>query len=202
MTTVKEPASISGPGVTLYSMAPDDPPRPCVMLGLAEGKLHVRSSQWIEPSSRIRAQFEHHSFNGEVQYCTRKDTWFRICIDLLAEHDQRREPRMAVHQKGAVTTLSNTHPLSVPGVLLDLAIAGMRIELPHEVEPGTMMYIETATALIAGEVRHCRKGSEGNFEAGVAVTDVLPAIQLGAAAPGMARSICRKLGRAISGKRR
>jgi hypothetical protein len=172
------------------------------MLGLAEGKLHVRSAQWIEPSSRIRAQFEHHSFSGEVQYCTRKDTWFRVCIDLMAEQEQRREPRISLCQKGRVTTLSNAGPLSAPGMLLDLAIAGMRIELPHEVEPGTMIYIETDTTLIAGEVRHCRKGSEGNFEAGVAVTDVLPAIQLGAATPGMVKSICRKLGRAISGESR
>ena len=123
--------SISGPAVTLHSMAPDDPPRPCVMLGLAEGKLHVRSTQWIEPSSRIRAQFEHHSFTGEVQYCTPKDSWFRVCIDLLAEQEQRREPRIAVRQKGSVTTLAGDGPLSAPGMLLDLAIAGMRIELPH-----------------------------------------------------------------------
>jgi hypothetical protein len=183
-------------------MTPDDPPQSCVMLGLAAGKLHVRSAQWIEPSSRIRAQFEHHSFTGEVQYCTRKDTWFRVCIDLLAEQDQRREPRISLRQKGAVTTLSSSGPLSVAGMLLDLAIAGMRVELPHEVEPGTMMYIETDTALIAGEVRHCRKASESNFEAGIAVTDVLPAIQLGGAAPGVMKSFRRKLGRAISGERR
>ena len=193
--------SSAGPAVTLFSMIPDIPPHSCVMLGLAEGKLHVRSTQWIEPSSRIRAQFEHHSFSGEVQYCTRKESWFRVCIDLMAE-EQRREPRISLRQTGHVTTLSNAGPLSAPGMLLDLSIAGMRIELPHEVEPGTMMYIETEATLIAGEVRHCRKGSEGKFEAGVVVTDVLPAIQLGSATPGMIKSICRKLGRAISGEGR
>ncbi|HVW10551.1 MAG TPA: hypothetical protein VHC90_18310 [Bryobacteraceae bacterium] len=198
---MKEMVSSSGPAITLHSMMSDAPPRACVMLGLAEGKLHVRSSQWIEPSSRIRAQFEHHSFTGEVEYCTRKDSWFRVCIDLMAEDDQRRKPRLALRQKGAVTTLSNAGPSSSPGMLLDLAIAGMRIEVPHRVEAGTMIYIETETALIAGEVRHCGEGSEGNFEAGVAVTDILPAIQLKGPAPGVVKNILRKLGQAISGEK-
>lgn len=199
---MKELVSIAGPEITLHSLAADAPPQSCVMLGLAEGKLHVGSAQWIEPTSRIRAQFEHHSFIGEVEYCLHKDTWFRVCIDLMAEDDQRRKPRLALRQPGFVTTLSNTGPSSSPGVLLDLAIAGMRIEVPDRVENGTMIYIETDTALIAGEVRHCGKGSDGNFEAGVDVTDILPAIKLKSPASGRLERIRKKLGRFISGEER
>jgi hypothetical protein len=197
---VKELASVAGPEITLHSLTPDAPPRSCVMLGLAEGKLHVRSDRWIEPRSRIRAQFEHHSFTGEVEYCTHKDSWFRVCIDLMAEDDQRRKPRLALRQPGFVTTLSNSGPSPSPGVLLDLAIAGMRIEIPDRIENGTMIYIETDTALIAGEVRHCSKGSGGNFEAGVDVTDILPAIALKCPASGRLKRLRQTLGRLISGE--
>lgn len=197
---VKELISIAGPEITLHSLVADARPQCCVMLGLAEGKLHVRSAQWIEPGSRMRAQFEHHSFTGEVEYCMEKGTWFRVCIDLLAEDDQRRKPRLALRQRGFVTTLSGTGPSTSPGVLLDLAIAGMRIEVPDRVENGTMIYIETENALIAGEVRHCRKGSGGNFEAGVDVTDILPAIELKSPASGRLGRIRKKLGRFISGE--
>ena len=200
MTAPKEPVAISGPGITLRSLSTDAPPRSCILLGLVQGKLHIRSDQWIEPSSRVRAQFEHLSFLGEVLYCARKDTWFRVCIDLLAGQEQRREPRLPVHQHGTVITLSGENPSSEPGTLVDLAVAGMCIQLSHAVETGTMIYIETESALVAGEVRHCREVASGCFEAGVQVTDVLPDINIGHSTSGFLQNVRRKLGHVIAGE--
>ena len=146
----------------------------CTLLGIAHGKIHIRSDQWIEPASRVSATFVHLAFVGEVLYCTWKDTWYRTCIDLFSGDDQRRrEPRLAVHQRGTVIALSesrNSTPVS--GILLDLAVSGMRLEIPNHVEPGTMIYVETESTLVAGEVRHCHKGRNGGFEAGIEITEV------------------------------
>lgn len=199
VTSVQVSALDAGPQITIHAIYYEATPYVCTLLGLAQGKLHVGSSQWIAPETEIRAQFERLAFRGQVLYCVPKEHGYRISIDLFAGDEQRREPRLPLHQHGTVTTLATERPSSAAGELLDLAIAGMRIALPHHVEVGVMIYIETTAALIAGEVRHCREVEPGRFEAGIQVTDVLPGIQLGQTS-GHFSSVLRKLARALFGE--
>lgn len=178
VTSVQMSGLDAGPQITIRALSYETTIHVCTLLGLAQGKLHVRSGQWIAPETEIRAQFEHLAFRGRVLYCVPKEHGYRVSIDLFVGDDQRREPRLPLHQYGTVTTLATERPSSAAGELLDLAIAGMRVALPHHVDPGVMIYIETTAALIAGEVRHCRQTEPGRFEAGIQVTDVLPGIQL------------------------
>ena len=83
---------------------------------------------------------------------------------------------------------------------MDLAVSGMRLEIPHSVEAGTMIYVETESALIAGEVRHCRKGREDRFEAGVQVTDILYGTTSARIGSGAVRNIRRMLAQIILGE--
>jgi hypothetical protein len=202
MIPLDESAATSGPELLLHLAGTNVPPRSCILLGIAHGKMHVRSDRWLEPGSPVSARFARHTLSGKVLYCTRKETWFRTCIELTAADDQRRsEPRLGVHQCGSVITLSgNRSESSVPGTLLDLAVSGMRLEIPHSVEAGTMIYVETESALMAGEVRHCRKGREGWFEAGVLVTDILYGMTSVRSGAGTIRNIRRKLAQAILGE--
>ena len=202
MIVLDESAADSGPDLLLHLAGANVPPRSCILLGLAHGKMHVRSDRWIEPSSPVTAQFARHTLSGKVLYCARKETWFRICIELTTREDQRRsEARLIVRQSGTVITLCGSRSeSSVPGTLLDLAVSGMRLEIPHSVEAGTMIYVETESALIAGEVRHCREGHEGRFEAGVQVTDILYSMSSARIGSGTIRNLRRMLAQTILGE--
>ena len=202
VTIIEKAATNSGPDILLRLAGADAPPHTCTLLGLAQGKMHVRSTEWFEPASQVTARFAHLTFSGEVLYCTQKDNWFRVCIDLLSGEDQRRrEPRLEVNQPGTVIALSDHGcQSSTQGTLLDLAVSGMRLEIPHQVDPGTMIYIETASALVAGEVRRCHKRSDGKFEAGIQITDVLPDNSSSRRSPGLVKNIRNKLGAIISGQ--
>ena len=146
----------------------------CGLFGLEQGKMHVRNDFWLEPESHVRVQFGHLRFSGIVTYCIPKDGRYSTCIDLMPGQEERREPRLSIQRGGHVTTLGGgRHSAGAPGVLLDLAVSGMRVHVPYEVTPGTMIFIEMETELVAGEVRRCTKTSNGNYEAGVAITDVL-----------------------------
>ena len=191
----------SGPQILLRIAGSDPEGQPCILLGLAQGKMHVRCDQYIKPGWHVSASFAHLTFSGEVLYCTFKETWYRVCIDLLAgENQRRREPRLAVNQPGRVIALADAgSPASTPGTLLDLAVSGMRLEIPHPVETGTMIYIETESALIAGEVRRCDQTESGSFEVGIQISDVLPDSKLSPRNGGLVKNIRTKLGGIISG---
>jgi hypothetical protein len=162
----------SGPEVALH--VPSGLTLKCALFGLDQGKMHVRNDLWVEPDTRVRVQFGHLRFSGTVSYCIRKDGHYSTCIDLMAGHEERREPRLSIQRGGHVTTLGGGRKSAgAPGVLLDLAVSGMRVQVPYEVTPGTMIFVEMETELVAGEVRRCVKASNGNYEAGVAITDVL-----------------------------
>ena len=202
MIALDESAADFGPELLLNLAGANLPPQSCILLGIAHGKMHVRSDRWIEPASPVTARFARHTLSGNVLYCARKETWFRTCIELTAADDQRRsEPRLVVRQCGTVITLSgNRSESSVPGTLLDLSVSGMRLEIPQSVEAGTMIYVETESALMAGEVRHCRKGREGRFEAGVQVTDILYGTASARIGWGTVRNIRRMLAQIILGE--
>src|SRR3569833_764146 len=162
----------SGPEVALH--ASNGLTLKCSLFGLDQGKMHVRNDLWIEPETRSRGEIGHLKFSGIVIYCIRKEGHYSTCIDLMPGHEERREPRLSIQRGGHVTALgSGRQSVGAPGVLLDLAVSGMRVHVPYEVTPGTMIFVEMETELVAGEVRRCTKAASGNCEAGVAVTDDL-----------------------------
>lgn len=154
----------------------------------------------MEPQSRVTVHFGRLTFAGEVVYSTDKDTWFRTCVDLSPGEDQRREPRLLIQQNGVVTTLSDDRrPSSAPGVLTDLAVSGMCLDIPNEVAPGTMIYIELESDLVAGEVRRCVRKSADRFEAGVAITDVLSSRRAGSHHRGVLEKVRSRVADVILG---
>ncbi|HXE63823.1 MAG TPA: PilZ domain-containing protein [Bryobacteraceae bacterium] len=163
--------------------------------------MHIRSTIWIEPESHVRVQFGHLTFSGIVTYCIRKDSHYSTCIDVMAGHEERREPRLSIQRGGHVTTLGGARQSAgAPGVLLDLAVSGMRVQVPYEVEPGTMIFVEMESDLVAGEVRRCTRVANGNYEAGVAITDVLSTRGNGAHTRSVLRKARMRMAHAILGK--
>ena len=121
--------------------------------------MHIRANDWIEPASRVSAMIGRITVSGEVVYCTRKDTWYRACIALNSENEGRREPRLPVRLPGSVVVLSGDGgEQAVEGLVLDVSVSGMRLRIPQGVETETMIFVEMASTLVVGEVRHCIAG--------------------------------------------
>jgi hypothetical protein len=173
----------------------------CALFGLDQGKMHVRNDRWIEPHSRVRVCFGHLTFSGMVTYCIHKDSRYSTCIDLKPADDERREPRLSIHRGGQVTALSGgVDAHSSPGVLVDLAVSGMRLHISREVTPGTVIFVEMESELVAGEVRRCTKLAGGDYEAGIAITDVLSTRSTGAHSRSVLHKARVRMAHAILGK--
>jgi len=63
-----------------------------------------------------------------------------------------------------------------------------------------MIFVETESVLVVGEVRYCNERQKGRFDAGVEVTDVLSDIKSVQNSPGVLKTIRRKLAEAILGE--
>ena len=196
-----ESGRIFGPEVLLHLNGLSAPPLPCALLGIEHGKMHIRANEWIEPASRVSAMLGRINVSGEVIYCTRKDTWYRACIELNSGNEGRREPRLPVRLPAAVVALSGDGgEQSVQGLVLDVSLAGMRLKIPQGVEAETMIFVEMASTLVVGEVRHCRAGENGYFEAGIEITDVLFDTKSRQNSSGILRNIRRKVAELILGE--
>jgi hypothetical protein len=200
MSDLDQSTRISGPEIFIHLPGANAPSRSCTVLGIAHGQMHIRTDRWIEPATLVLAVFARITLAGEVVYCTRKDSWYRACIGVISEDDQRREPRLSVRQPGTINALADNGNESAEGTLLDLSVSGMRVEVPHRIQPGTMILVETRSAVVAGEVRHCLKGRDGRFEAGIEITDILSGLEGKEKSLGVVRRIRRKLAQAISGE--
>jgi hypothetical protein len=198
MTIADTSVAHSGPEIAIHGLG--GLTHKCSLFGLDQGKMHVRNDLWIEPESHVRVQFGHLTFSGIVTYCIRKEGHYSTCIDVLAGHEERREPRLSIQRGGHVTTLGGRRSSGAPGVLLDLAVSGMRVQIPYEVEPGTMIFVEMESDLVAGEIRRCTKVANGNYEAGVAITDVVSTRGNGAHRRSVLHKARMRMAHAILGK--
>jgi len=165
---------VSGPPLSLTVTGRNDPPRECMLLGIVRGQIHARSERWIEPGLSVTAAFAGISVPGEVIYSTPKDGWYRICIGLLSDtHENRVAPRLPFQQYGEAISLSGKGHGAGRAKVLDLSVSGMRVVVAEPVDIGTMLLIRTNSAVLVGEVRHCRETDDGCFEAGIEITDIL-----------------------------
>ncbi len=168
-----ESALNHGPEVLVRVEGTSESPFPCILLRASQGKIHLRTNQWIEPATRVTAAFPHISVAGAVVYCTRIDTGYRFCISMISGNDKRREPRLLTRQPGKIVALSADGSESTSGTLVDLSVSGMRLEMTHRVETGTMIFFVTGSIAIVGEVRYSHQRQLGGFEAGVEIIETL-----------------------------
>jgi hypothetical protein len=196
-----ESGRIFGPEVLLHLTGTSEPPLPCALLGIERGNMHIRANDWIEPASRVSAMLGRVKVSGEVVYCTSKDTWYRACIALNSGNEGRREPRLPIRLPAAVVALSGDGgEQSVQGLVLDVSVSGIRLMIPQSVEAETMIFVEMASTLVVGEVRHCHAGTNSQFEAGIEITDVLFDAKSRRNSTGILRNIRRKLAELILGE--
>jgi len=147
----------------------------CVFLGTEHGKMHLRTEQWIEPLSRVNAEIAQITIPGQVVDCVQEGTGYRVCISMnSSDAGKRREPRFPVRKPGKVVILGEKSAESSEGVMLDASVSGIRIEMAHRVDIGTMIFFVTDSTVLAGEVRYCHQRRSRHFEAGIEISIFWP----------------------------
>ena len=104
----------------------------------------------------------------EVVYSKRRsDGAFDIgCNRISAEKGSiRREWRMPVDLSATVTV--NGSNTSYKGRVLNMSTAGLGLQLPIEVVPGSGIVVRMNDGMSFGEVRHCRKVNNATYIVGV-----------------------------------
>ncbi len=174
------------PLVSLALAGSTRPPSPCVLLGIADGQIHLRSEKWIGESARVVVTFEHVVVSGEVLYCTLKDGYYRTCIKMDDEGHGRKEPRFPLDEPCSLTLLEDARSVRIRSQLIDVSQSGLGLRTSVSAAVGSMAYVETRTMLIVGEVRHCRQqGVE--FILGMSTSDIISASRAQAARSRLGR---------------
>jgi hypothetical protein len=197
MRAIDNPPKISGPEIFLNLVGTKTSPRSCTVLGIANGIMHIRLDQWVEPATQVLAIFSRITLSGEVVYCASKESWYRTSIAINGGIDRRHGPRLSVLQPTMVTALSNNGSASSEGMLLDFSVCGIRVNMPHGVETGTMIFVETESAVVVGEVRHSHEKRGGCFEGGIEITDVLSSPEGRRKSRSFLKNVRRKFGQMI-----
>lgn len=162
------------PQVLLHLSDTHSRPYPCTLRGLNKGTLHVVSAQPIEKAAGLTISFGEAMIAGTVLYCSPKKSHYLICIVVASPPEtRRREPRLPCNQTCALTALGHKRSEKFEAVITDISASGMGLHMSQSIEIGTMIYVETEDFLAAGQILHCRRLDEGQFAAGVELTDVL-----------------------------
>jgi len=145
----------------------------CTVLAIRGGRVHLRTSQQVLAGFRVVVKLDHISLPGEVGYCAPKDQGYLICVELDRETaHQRGEPRFPVNLPAKVIVLDGSATLIFPGTVADVSRSGIGLLVPAALEIASLICVETATMLIAGEVRYCLKKGDKEFRVGLETTDV------------------------------
>jgi hypothetical protein len=147
--------------------------RDCHLVGLWHGEAHLDSEKWIEPGVEVSIHFRLVSLAGTILYCKATSGGYRVSVQIGkdAEHG-RREPRFPILMEGIARILGHAEAIVTNGLLTDISRSGLGINLDIAVGIGSMICFETGQFVLAGEVRHCRRESEGNYKVGLVISDI------------------------------
>lgn len=161
-TTMRKPVSISGPDV------PDSTGE---VVGMEEGVLRVRCERRIPDSASATVAFDRIQLSGRVLGSEPMGNDWGISIAL--NFSRRREARLPASGQVTVGVVSIRGTTSYEATLVDVSPSGFSVRMPTPVSLGTRLYIETATEIIIGEVRHSRPTADGEYILGAMVTEVV-----------------------------
>ena len=101
-----------------------------------------------------------------------------LAAELVARHvppaiasERRLNPRIPFHEPASMTRLNPLMMERWPIHLLNISKGGLKLHVPHLLDPGTVIQIRLRAALVTAEVRYCL-GAGTEFQAGVRTLDV------------------------------
>jgi hypothetical protein len=133
-------------------------------------------------------KFDHVAIPGTVLSSRQNENFYRTCVEVTPSDHVRRDPRFPLHEPCSIGILGNGDETRIKGRLTDFSKSGLGLHSGGYVEIGTMVYVETRSLLIAGEVRHCRRRPNGTFTVGLETTDIFSDFREGKSLPMFYRS--------------
>ena len=146
--------------------------RSCVLLGITCGQIHIGSEKALRETEAVTVKFEHVQIRGRISYCVRKDASYRICVDIIIESG-RKYPRFPLDEACTAIVFNDAGTARLRGRLTDFSCNGLGLRLESAISAGSMIYVETASLLIVGEARYCRRAPDSGFIAGLETTDII-----------------------------
>lgn len=172
----------------------------CALVGIEYGRIHLHTERIVASETRVFVKFKKVTLEAIVQYSKPKDVGYGVCLSVTGEPERRRrEPRLPIHQHATITSLCDGSVV-LDGTLTDLSRSGFRAQLREPVMVGTMVYAETHTTIVVGEVRHCEE-RPGHCEIGVEITDILTDTSTPGDKTGIIETLRWKLATLIVGER-
>ena len=159
--------------IALAIAGTDVPDCACKLIGIDTGTLYVRSERQIAEASAITISFDHVHLSGVVAEC-RADSADWLVSVALASCRRRLEQRIETGLRSVIGVVGPEGTTVCPGTVVDMSSSGLGLRLMQPIEAGTRVCVETESAVVFGEVRHCRATGDGQFMAGVMIVEVVP----------------------------
>lgn len=142
----------------------------CGLLGIAGGEIQLISELPVPESFSGVVQFDRVAVAGYVLYCRSRGDCYRVCFHIVGH--ERSEPRFPLTNPCTATILDDEYR-KISGRLKDFSQSGLGMVLVDSCPIGAMMYVETDSLLIVGEVRHCREEDDSSkYVVGLATTEI------------------------------
>jgi hypothetical protein len=117
-------------------------------------------------------KFDRVAIPGKVISSRRDEDFYSTCVEMTPSDHVRRAPRFPLDESCSLSVLASGRETRLKGCLTDFSQSGLGLRSEGYVEIGMMVYVETRSLLIAGEVRHCRPRLNGTFTVGLETTDI------------------------------
>ena len=147
----------------------------CKLRGLNNGTLHVFSAKPITKLADVTVTFGAVMIRGTVIYSRPKNRDFLICIAFSAGPGKsgRHEPRVPAAQRCSLVALEEKGSVQLDAMITDISYSGVGVRMSRPIKIGTMICIQTGDFVAAGQVLHWHRIGEGQFSAGIHLTDIL-----------------------------
>jgi hypothetical protein len=107
---------------------------------------------------------------GKVLYCNHQDGAYRAGIYFEADPERRRkQSRYATPDEPVKVCFLGSRQSSVNGWVVDISKSGVGLKLTNRISLGEWVKLEMKSAILFGEIRHCRQETDGTFRAGVEI---------------------------------
>ena len=101
-------------------------------------------------------------------------TWllFAWFVGSLEMASRRKETRYEVHEAAVLTVGRGPSATVFAVTVLDISRSGMRVSLPANLEVDSIVSVRRSSGTICGTIRYSRNAGQGEYHAGIQVTDV------------------------------
>jgi hypothetical protein len=162
------------PEIFIYVGDSQSEPVRGTLRGLFKGTLHVASCESVAASSAVMITFGDAGIRGVVEYCNWKRNHFLISIAVSSLPEaRRRDFRLPCHQKCSMAVLGDVCVTKCEALITDISASGMGLQVPRRIAVGTMACVQADRLVAAGRVLRCDILDNGNYAAGIELTDIL-----------------------------